>query len=53
MSIKKVTHGFTPYDATGYTIDQYNQEDCTLFILGKDLESIENKKLIFPALSHA
>ena len=51
--IKKVTLGFTPYDATGYTIDEYHEEDCTLFVLGKDLESIENKKLIFPTLSHA
>lgn len=51
--IKKVTLGFTPKDVTGYTIDEYHEEDCTLFILGKDLESIENKKLIFPTLSHA
>lgn len=51
--IKKVTLGFTPYDATEYTMDEYHEQDCTLFILEKDLESIENKKLIFPTLSHA
>ncbi len=51
--IKKVILGFTPYDVAGYTIDEYHEEDCTLFILGKDLESIENKKLIFPILSYA
>ncbi|GFP75557.1 GNAT family N-acetyltransferase [Clostridium fungisolvens] len=51
--IKKVTLGFTPYNATGYTINEYHEDDCTLFILGKDLESIENKKLMFPDLSHA
>jgi hypothetical protein len=34
-------------------MDEYHKEDCTLFILGKDLEIIENKKLIFPTLSHA
>ncbi|ENK1243827.1 GNAT family N-acetyltransferase [Clostridium botulinum] len=51
--IKKVILGFTPYDVAGYTIDEYQEEDCTLFILGKDLESIENKKLIFPILSYA
>lgn len=51
--INKVTLGFTPYDVSGYTMKEYHEEDCTLFILGKDLESIENKKLIFPALSHA
>jgi hypothetical protein len=43
-----VTLGFTPYDATGYTMDEYHEEDCTLFILGKDLESMEN--LIFSLL---
>lgn len=52
-NIKKVTLGFTPYDATGYTVNEHHEEDCTLFILGKDLENIENKKLIFPTLSHA
>lgn len=51
--IKRVTLGFTPFDAAGYTINEYHEEDCTLFILGKDLESIENKKLMFSALSHA
>jgi GNAT superfamily N-acetyltransferase len=51
--IKKVILGFSPYDGNGYKVDEYHEEDCTLFILGKDLESIENKKLIFPTLSHA
>lgn len=51
--IKRVTLGFTPYNAAGYNISEYHKEDCTLFILGKDLEIIENRKLIFPALSHA
>jgi predicted GNAT family N-acyltransferase len=51
--IKKVTLGFTPYDEKGYTVREFQEEDCTLFILGKDLENIEYKKLIFPVLSHA
>ncbi|EKQ54223.1 MAG: putative acetyltransferase [Clostridium sp. Maddingley MBC34-26] len=51
--IKKVTLGFTPYDVTGYDINEHHEDDCTVFILGKDLECIENKKLIFPTLSHA
>ncbi|MBK1812753.1 GNAT family N-acetyltransferase [Clostridium sp. YIM B02505] len=52
-SIKKVRLGFTPYDVTGYIINEYHEDDCTVFILGKDLECIETKKLIFPTLSHA
>ncbi len=51
--IKRVTLGFTPYNGAGYNISEYHKEDCTLFILGKDLEIIENRKLIFPDLSHA
>lgn len=51
--IKKVILGFTPYDANGYIVEELHKEDCTLFILGKDLENIENEKLIFPTLSHA
>ncbi|MBU3144597.1 GNAT family N-acetyltransferase [Clostridium sp. CF012] len=51
--ITKVTLGFTPYDGNGYTMEEFHEEDCTLFILGKDLENIEKKKLMFPTLSHA
>lgn len=51
--IKKVTLGFTPYDEKGYDVYEFHEEDCTLFILGKGLESVENNKLIFPKLSHA
>lgn len=52
-SIKKVTLGFTPYDAGGYDIKELHEEDCTFFYLGKDLENIEKKRLMFPRLSHA
>lgn len=51
--IKKVTLGFTPYNEAGYTREELQEEDCTLFVLGKDLENIERKKLMFPTLSHA
>lgn len=51
--IKKVTLGFTPNDGNGYNVEELHIEDCTLFILGKDLENIEKKKLMFPTLSHA
>lgn len=51
--IKNVTLGFTPNDANGYNIEELHIKNCTLFILGKDLESIANKRLIFPTLSHA
>ena len=51
--IKKVILGFTPYEANGYNVEELHTEDCTLFILGKDLENMEKKKLTFPTISHA
>jgi predicted GNAT family N-acyltransferase len=50
--IKKVTLGFTPFDGNGYNVEELHIKNCTLFILGKDLENIEKKKLMFPTLSH-
>ncbi len=51
--IKKLTLGFPPIEDNGYDVQQLQEEDCTLFTLGKDLEVIEKKKLRFPTLSHA
>jgi predicted GNAT family N-acyltransferase len=51
--IIKVILGFTPYNAEGYDVEEFHEEDCTLFYLGKDLENIKKKQLIFPTLSHA
>lgn len=51
--IKKATLGFPPIEDNGYDVLQLQEEDCTLFTLGKDLEVIEKKKLRFPTLSHA
>jgi GNAT superfamily N-acetyltransferase len=52
-TISKVTLGFTPYDTDGYDMEELHEEDCTFFYLGKDLENIEKKRLMFPVLSHA
>jgi hypothetical protein len=52
-TISKVTLGFTPYDMDGYDVEELHEEDCTFFYLGKDLENIEKKRLMFPVLSHA
>jgi len=52
-TIKMVTLGFTPYDTYGYIVKELLKSDCTFFYLGKDLEDIEKKKLMFPTLSHA
>lgn len=51
--ISQVELGFTPDDITGYERNEVHEDDSTLFILGRDLEEIEMKKLMFPTLSHA
>lgn len=52
-NIKKVRLGFTPYDVNGYDAVEFYKQNCTFFYLGKDLDKIEKKKLMFPILSHA
>lgn len=51
--ITEMVLGFTPMKKEGFLVREYKEEDCTLFILGDDLECVEMEKLIFPALSHA
>ena len=51
--IQEVRLGFTPVKSSGYEVKEVEEDDCTLFILGKDLKEIEKKKLMFPTLSHA
>lgn len=52
-AIHKVYLGFTPYDSNDYEVKEYFENDCTLFCMGKDLENIRIRKLMFPTLSHA
>lgn len=51
--IKEVELGFAPYDEKGYKVEELHEEDTTLFIIGEDLKQVADKKLRFPALSHA
>lgn len=44
---------FTPINKEAYNVNLHKKEDCTLFILGEDLEKREMEKMIFPAISHA
>lgn len=48
--IKNVTLGFVPKDVSGYEVKELKEDDTTLFVSGF---SLENKKLMFPTLSHA
>lgn len=50
---KRVALGFTPAETEGYTISEYKEEDCTLFVKGAAFDAFDKDKLIFPTLSHA
>ena len=51
--IAEAVLGFTPVHKNVFQVREHKEEDCTLFILGKDLESIEQNQMMFPVLSHA
>ncbi len=51
--IRQVTLGFTPVQNAGYQVAGLQEDDCTLFIRGTDLEIIEREKLRIPSLAHA
>lgn len=52
-NIKQIILGFTPIDATGYTISKFREEDCTLFVKGSVFDTFEKDQVMFPTLSHA
>ncbi|MBQ9673345.1 MAG: GNAT family N-acetyltransferase [Ruminococcus sp.] len=49
-NIKKVTLGFTPSEFNNWTIEELKEDDTTLFVRNFTLE---DKKVMFPTLSHA
>ncbi|WP_455715730.1 GNAT family N-acetyltransferase [Anaerosporobacter sp.] len=44
---------FVPSDKSGFEVEEFKEEDCTLFYIGEDLQRIEREQLHFPLLSHA
>lgn len=51
--IEEIVLGFTPAQKEKYLVREHKEEDCTLFILGEDLEYIEDERCMFSVLSHA
>lgn len=51
--VKKVALGFTPKDTAGFSPQVLQEENTTLFVLGKEWENWENDRRMFPLLSHA
>ncbi len=51
--VKKVVMGFTPKDTSSFDVKILKEDDTTLFILKDNLDTFNNKKIMFPVLSHA
>lgn len=51
--ITKAVFGFTPVEKEPLLVREHKEADCTLFILGEDLNQIEQANMMFPVLSHA
>jgi len=51
--IKLAVLGFTPVDTTSFNAKLLKEEDTTLFVMKDGREIFEDKKLMFPVLSHA
>lgn len=51
--VVEAVFGFTPVEKEHLLVREHKEEDCTLFILGEDLNRIEGDKMMFPILSHA
>lgn len=51
--IREAVTGYTPACKEEFQAREHKEEDCTLFIMGKDLQCIENDKMMFPVFSHA
>lgn len=50
---KTVVLDFVPSDKNGFDVEEFYEEDCTLFYIGEDLKRIEKDQLHFPGLTHA
>lgn len=51
--IKKVVLNYTPKNTNGFVENELHEEDTTLFVMGKFFEEINDKKLMFQAITHA
>ena len=51
--VQKVTLGFAPKNADGFSCEAYHEEDCTFFVKGEIFRDFAEGKLQIPSLSHA
>ncbi len=48
--VNTVTLGFSPAETTGFSVEEYREEDCHFFVKG---QVFDHQKLRIPTLSHA
>ena len=53
QEVKQVVLGFTPKDKTGYTMQEVQEEDTTLFVKGNAFAGFDKEQVRFPTLAHA
>ncbi|HOO27196.1 MAG TPA: GNAT family N-acetyltransferase, partial [Lachnospiraceae bacterium] len=51
--LDQVVFGFTPLTSQGYQVKRLCEKDTTLFLKGRDFDLFEQKRGMFPSLSHA
>ena len=51
--LRELVLGYTPVHKEDYRVREHKEEDCTMFILGDELQCIEKDKFLFPVMSHA
>ena len=51
--ISQAVLGYTPVHKELFQVREHKEEDSTLFIMGEDLQRIEENQMMFPVLSHA
>lgn len=49
----EIVLGYTPVAKDEFCVRKHKEEDCTLFIQGDDLGRVNERKMMFPVLSHA
>lgn len=52
-NVTEAVFGYTPVNKEDFQVREHKEDDCTLFIMGESLQSIEMDKMLFPVLSHA
>lgn len=52
-NIEEAVLDYTPAHKENFLVREHRKDDCTLFILGDDLQRIEKDKMMFPVMSHA